>query len=209
MLKVKNGEAVYERDGFIFDKIQYSWHLLSTLYRVALENGNKLSTLDFGGSLGSSYFQNRKELDCVGNVEWSVVEQSNFVEVGKMDIEDKVLRFYYTVDECLKKRKPNLLLLSSVLQYIEKPYCIIEELLKYNFQYIFVDRTSFTDEDDFVTVQKVPPEIYDASYPCWFLNIEKFISVISSKYYLLYYFKNDENANIMNTFFQGMLFKLK
>src|SRR3954454_17330299 len=31
LLKVKSGEAVYERDSVLFDKIQYSWPLLSVL----------------------------------------------------------------------------------------------------------------------------------------------------------------------------------
>jgi hypothetical protein len=31
ILKVKNGEVVYERDSVVFDKIQYSWSLLSVM----------------------------------------------------------------------------------------------------------------------------------------------------------------------------------
>src|SRR5687767_4041369 len=37
MLKIKNGEAVYERDGVIFEEIQYSWPLVASLCKVALE----------------------------------------------------------------------------------------------------------------------------------------------------------------------------
>ena len=46
LLKVKNGEAVYERDSFIFDKIQYSWGLLAGLQKAALESKGKLNVLD-------------------------------------------------------------------------------------------------------------------------------------------------------------------
>ena len=31
LLKVKNGEAIYERDSVVFDQIQYSWPLLAGL----------------------------------------------------------------------------------------------------------------------------------------------------------------------------------
>ena len=34
LLKVRNGEAVYERDSIIFDEIQYSWPILSGLMFV-------------------------------------------------------------------------------------------------------------------------------------------------------------------------------
>jgi hypothetical protein len=50
LLKVKNGEAVYERDSVIFDTIQYSWALLCCLQKVAIENNNNLYIIDFGGS---------------------------------------------------------------------------------------------------------------------------------------------------------------
>ena len=58
--KVKNGEAVYERDSVLFDEIQYSWGLLAGLEKAALEHDGKLCVLDFGGSLGSTYYQNKQ-----------------------------------------------------------------------------------------------------------------------------------------------------
>src|SRR5688500_16824091 len=53
ILKVKNGEVVYERDSVIFNKPEYSWPLLAILLRIAAEKNNRLNLLDFGGSLGS------------------------------------------------------------------------------------------------------------------------------------------------------------
>ncbi|MDV3001980.1 MAG: hypothetical protein N5P05_003586 [Chroococcopsis gigantea SAG 12.99] len=59
LLQVKEGQAIYERDSVLFDKIEYSFPVLTMLLKVALENDSKLSVLDFGGSLGSHYFQYR------------------------------------------------------------------------------------------------------------------------------------------------------
>ena len=59
MLKIKSGEAAFERDSVLFDEVQHSFPVLTGLLRAAVENGNQLSVLDFGGSLGSSYFQCR------------------------------------------------------------------------------------------------------------------------------------------------------
>ncbi len=39
LLKVKNGEAVYERDSVIFDEIQYSWPLLAGLMFASAKSG--------------------------------------------------------------------------------------------------------------------------------------------------------------------------
>src|ERR1700750_1379436 len=38
LLKVKNGEAVYERDSVLFNKVQYSWPLLSALMWIYAQN---------------------------------------------------------------------------------------------------------------------------------------------------------------------------
>ena len=89
LLKVKNKEAVFERDSVIFDKIQYSWPLLAGLMYACVKSKGELRVLDFGGSLGSTYFQNKKFLDEIDEVSWSIVEQKHFVDVGKKDFKDR------------------------------------------------------------------------------------------------------------------------
>lgn len=171
LLKVKNGEAVYERDSVLFDEIQYSWGLLAGLQKAALANEGRLCVMDFGGSLGSSYFQNRKFLQTVRELKWCIIEQPNFVTCGQDYFANEQLQFYYTINECLQENKPNVLLLSSVLQYLEKPYDWIEKFLRLQIPFIIVDRTAFVKkENDILTLQNVPEEIYQASYPAWFFG---------------------------------------
>jgi len=185
LLKVKNGEAVYERDSVLFDKIEYSWAALAGFLRCALENDGKLHVLDFGGSLGSSYYQNRGFLSVLKEFSWSIVEQKHFVDCGKENFEDGVLNFYETIDLCLMDRQPNVLFLSSVLQYLERPYEWIKRFTSLNVDYIILDLTGLIDAKDRITVQKVPPEIYQASYPCWLLNKQKVIDAFSERYMCL------------------------
>jgi len=183
LLKVKRGEAVYERDSVLFDEVHYSWPLLAGLLWIASQNGNRLSVLDIGGSLGSSYFQNRRFLGHLTELRWGIVEQESFVACGKDCFEDEHLKFYYGIDDCLREQRPDALLLSSVVPYIEKPYELLDEVLDRGFGYILVDRTPLLDgEADRITVQKVPPEIYDASYPAWVLNRGKFLQRFSRDY---------------------------
>lgn len=196
LLKVKNGEAVYERDSVIFDEIQYSWPLLAGLMFASAKSRGVLKVLDFGGSLGSTYFQNKKFLDEMDEVSWSVVEQKHFVDVGKQEFEDDRLRFYYDVKSCVEKEKPNVLLLSSVLQYIEKPYELLDDILKYDFEFIIFDRTSFGNANkDLIKLQVVPESIYNASYPCWFFDFNKLISYFEESYKLIEVFDGNDGKN--------------
>jgi len=133
-----------------------------------------VSVLDFGGSLGTSYHQCRGFLSGLKSLRWSIVEQPKFVECGRESFETEELKFYYDIDEALISEKPDVVLLSGVLEYIERPYDLLKEIATRNFQYIILDRTPVVGlESDILTVQKVPKEIYEASYPCWFLSENK------------------------------------
>ncbi|OUT10472.1 hypothetical protein B9N66_00150 [Campylobacter concisus] len=181
LLKVKNKEAIFERDSVIFDKIQYSWPLLAGLMYACVKSKGKLRVLDFGGSLGSTYFQNKKFLDCFDEVSWSVVEQKHFVDIGKIDFQDDRLKFYYDIETCKKEQSPNVLLLSSVLQYIERPYDLLDKILKDNFEFILLDRTIFSKKykKDLITIQHTGDIYGNTTIPCWIFyeyNFEKYFS---------------------------------
>jgi len=187
VLKVKHGDAVYERDSVLFEKIEYSWPLLASLMWVASKNNSALKVLDFGGSLGSSYFQNKKFLDELHYIEWNIVEQEDFVWTGRDCIEDQTLQFFFSIDECIKKKgRPDILILACTLPYIENPYQLMGELMDYKIPHIIIDNTFFNYEDrDRITIQNVPPSIYPASYPCWFLSYKKLVTAVADNKYLI------------------------
>lgn len=185
LLKVKNGEAVYERDSVIFDKIQYSWALSATLAKAALENNGKLCVLDFGGSLGSTYYQNKDFLSAVQELKWCIVEQPHFVSCGRENFENEQLRFYYSIEECLQHHQPDVILLSGVLSYLEDPHTWMQKFIKLNASYIIIDRTAVIEgHRDMLTIQKVPDSIYAASYPCWLFNRNKLVESVVPRYSL-------------------------
>ncbi|NOT74814.1 MAG: methyltransferase, TIGR04325 family [Cyclobacteriaceae bacterium] len=190
-LKVKNNEAVYERDSILFDEIEYSWPLLAALMWVAARKDGKLSVLDFGGSLGSTYYQNRAFYDGLKEVRWSIVEQEHFVEAGNSQFKSDQLRFYKTIQECMKIENSAVVLFSCVLQYLERPYDTIKEAFQGNAEYIVIDSMPFnTSEKDRLTIQKVNPLIYKASYPCWLLNRSEFLQFFKGQYSLVAEFKS-------------------
>ncbi|MDO8590885.1 MAG: methyltransferase, TIGR04325 family, partial [bacterium] len=87
-LKVKRGEAAFERDSVAFGKPKYVWPVLAILLWIASQKQNSLTVMDFGGSLGSLYFQHRKFLDQLNKLSWNVVEQPKFALCGKENFED-------------------------------------------------------------------------------------------------------------------------
>lgn len=174
-LKVKRGEAIYERDSVNFDKIEYAWPVLAGLMWAAARNGGNLNVLDFGGSLGSSYLQNRKFLNTIPKVMWNVVEQPHYVEAGKANFQHEHLRFYNSIEECLVQNSPNVVVVSGVLQYLQHPYEVLEKLLKLHGCCLIVDRTPFwSGEDDRLGIQTISPCIFKASYPMWVFSLSKF-----------------------------------
>ena len=206
--KVRSGEAAYERDSVIFNEINYSFPVLSSLLWVAVQNNGRLNVLDFGGSLGSSYFQNKKFLDSVNEVNWCIVEQPAFVEEGNKKFSGARLHFFKRNEDCFDSYQIDVVLLSSVLQYLEEPYKLLNDFISKEIKYIIVDRTPFIKGKDRITIQKVHPAIYKASYPCWFFNEDDFRSCFDRKYDLITEFPSLDEANIKSEF-KGFIFRIK
>jgi putative methyltransferase (TIGR04325 family) len=212
LLKVKSGHAAFERDSMTFDVMQYEFPLLAGLLRAAVTNQGGLSVLDFGGSLGTTYFQSRKFLSAANALRWSVVDQPAHVACGNADFANNELHFYETISDCLREEQPNVLLLASVLQYLPEPYASLKTLLKERIPYVIVERTAFNcDGRDRLTVQCVPACLYNASYPAWFLSEETFKGVFANSYELICeYTANDKhNPEGGKSIFKGFQFQLK
>lgn len=210
VLSVHNDEACFERDGILFYEEEYNWQLLSFLMLVAAQNDGRIHITDFGGSLGSSYYQHKKILSFLKELKWGIIEQSKFIEFGQKELQSNSLMFYKSIPDCLQDQLPQLLVFSSVLQYLEKPFELIDTILHFEYQYIFIDRTAFVrDVNHLITIQKVHPEIYNASYPAWFFNEDAFLLPFLTKYDLVASFENDDYCNKKDSYFKGFFLSKK
>jgi len=175
--KVRDGKAVYERDGIIYDEVNINHNLLSVLLLVAGRNDNKLTIVDFGGSLGTSYYQNIKYLEHLKTLNWCIIEQPNYVDQGKKSFENEHIKFFHSMEQCVQAGMvPDLVLISGALQYIKNPYQVLENIQSFNIPYLMLDLVGYNDNDeDRITIQYVPPVFYgiEASYPCTFLSKKK------------------------------------
>lgn len=176
--KVRKGEALYEQDGICFYEVNNNYELLAALLYAKACLG-RLSVLDFGGALGSTYFRYRKLLEEI-EATWCVVEQKHYIDRGRERVPE--IPFYYTMDEALESPDcPNVLLCSGVLQYLEGPYCWFSEMMAKGFDYIILDETAFnTDETakNKVMLQHVPASIYKATYPVNLLGQDELRTLI-------------------------------
>ena len=206
---VKNGEAAYERDGFLFFEKQEVENLTKWL-KMAQDTEGGLSLLDFGGSLASLYFQHRDYLSQFSDVKWCVVEQEHFVKIGKKEFETNALKFEFTLGEAVQKYKPNIAIISSVLQYLENPYTWLDEIVKHKIPYLWIDRTPYSmRENDWILKQIVDPRVYKATYPAYILSLPKFKKYINQHYIITAEFSSTDKINQKECLFLGFFCKLK
>lgn len=212
-LKVKRGEAAFERDSITFETLEYDADLLNFFTKVIAENNSQLSVLDFGGSLGSVYFQYRQLLQKDATIRWCIVEQKHFIDFGKKELETNELKFYHSIEQCLAVNSINLVLLSSVLSYLEEPYVLLDKISRLEITYLVIDKNLFLKNEERLTKQIVPKEIYEAEYPCWILNETKLLNLLSPTYELVAeldpYAGTTVDLGDKKAYFKGIILKRK
>lgn len=166
---VRDGKALWERDSALFQHEEWNWPLLAALFAIAAQNNGKLQVLDFGGAFGSTYMQHRRAFELLSECVWHVVEQEHFVKAGQAEFAAANLRFHPGIEDALREAPVNVILLSSVLQYLPDAWAFLRKALKTRLP-VILDRTPTLPDSDRITVQHVPTSIYKASYPCRWLS---------------------------------------
>ena len=182
-LRVKRGEAAFERDSVVFVEAEYVWPVLAGLMWAAARQQGRLNVLDFGGALGSTYFQHRRFLGGLAEVRWNVVEQAHYVACGNAEIADGTLRFYPDIAACLAEQTPNVVLLSGVLQYLPEPLALLDELASVGATVMLIARTPVANTPiNRLLVQQVPASIYPASYPMWVFSESQLLARLEPRW---------------------------
>lgn len=181
--KVREGKALYEQDGRCYDEPNNNYELIAALLHAKVRL-SELSVLDFGGALGSTFFRYRQLLEEI-EANWCVVEQKHFIDRGRQTVPE--IPFYYNMDKALAApNKPNVLLLSGVLQYLDEPFKWFADMLSRDFSYIILDETAFQIDENIKTkvmLQHVPASIYSAIYPLNLFGQKEFKTFIAEHGY--------------------------
>lgn len=180
---VRDGRVAFERDGSTFTDARPPFPLLTILLMAALRKQGRLSVLDFGGSLGSVYFQCRPFLKSVEKLAWAIVEQPHFAEVGRSEFQNGVLSFYDTLDSACKTILPDVVILSGILQYLPEPERTLRSIAEYRPLFIVIDRTPLTlSGKDVIAIQRVPAPMGGSSYPIRLFSREALIGQLHQGY---------------------------
>lgn len=226
--QIKNASLIglkddkFFRDGIVFKQYEFCSHLNILLLNIFIQsyqkkNSNKpISVIDFGGGLGTLYFQFKKYCEIYDikiNFQWNIIEQDDLTKFGKKNIENNNLKFHNFSEIKLEDNKVDLVIFSAVLNYIQDPYFIINKFVKIKPKYILIDRTNFWDGDsDVITILKASKNI-QGSYPCYIFSFEKFKIHFKSFYRLKenffnkgsnFYFDKTKKGN-----YRGMIWQIK
>jgi putative methyltransferase (TIGR04325 family) len=179
---VRAGEAAWDRDGATFAEPTVHAPLLAALRAIGAEHGGRLDVVDFGGALGSTWWQYRAACADLA-VRWCVVEQPHFVAAGREEFTGGGLSFARTLAEAGEGGAPAVILFSGVLSYLENPRVLLAEAAASGVRHVIIDRTPFWGGGrDWLTVQRTHPELGGGSYPAWVFDRAKLLAPLVEKF---------------------------
>lgn len=169
------------------------------------ENGT-LHVVDFGGALGGHYVELRPYLPA--GVDWEVVELPLTARVGRDTFGSHELRFSERTED-LSPGPIDIVLASSSLHYTRSPWESLRSLLALEPNWLLIDRQPLIADGERLTVQTVPPTIYDARYPAWFLSERRLRKALTGWTPALHWYLPEEQAVLDDTLvpYQGFLFR--
>lgn len=185
--KVLDGEAAWERDGYLFYEQKYVYQICAAILRCAVQNKNEgVRILDIGGSLGSTYLQNKTYLAEIKNLEYVIAEQDNFADYGHRNREDGVLKFIKSTEDYTKYGRFDIILLSGSLQCISNYEEIIAKIIEAGPRYIVIDRIMIGERMR-ICKETVPEEIWahSASVPIRVFSENDIISFFTADYRMI------------------------
>lgn len=204
-LKVISGKAQYERDSVLFYTKKINNFLINILFEI--KNKNKpLNVLDFGGSFGSTYFQNYSILSDKKRFHWSIIEQPKIVQFANKQKLNENLNFFSDKNKYINKYKPDVILFSSVIQYLQYPFNLINFFIKKKINYFIFIKTPFEKNKESIKIQIVPKNIYDASYPIRIFNENIFLELFKNNNYKIIP-NSHPNEIISGIVFKHFIFK--
>lgn len=182
--KVLDGDAVWERDSYLFYEPKYVYSICAAILRCAVQKKDQsVRILDIGGALGSTYFQNRVYLEDV-KLEYVIAEQDSFVKYGKSNLENDILKFISSTENYTDYGKFDIILMSASLQYISYFQEIVSKIVSARPHYIILDRILVGGRTR-ICIEEVPKEIYKSSYPVMIYTENEIMEFFGREYELI------------------------
>lgn len=141
----------------------------------------EMRVLDFGGGLGADFRRLSAMIPAGWCIGWDVLETMPMAEAGRQHVSESGLKFFSDWNEL--QGPYDLVLASSSIQYTPDPVHTFERLTAFSGRFMIVTRCPLVPGSrDRLTVQRVPPSYYDASYPAWFLGTAKWLPLLEQSF---------------------------
>jgi putative methyltransferase (TIGR04325 family) len=178
-----SGGQKFDRDGVVFEKPITPFALLTYILTSHRRIPDRLRVLDFGGGLGSTFRQCRPFLTQFAQVRWSVVEQAHVAAAGRLQFQTDDLDFYENISDAAGDDAPDVIIFSSVLQYLADPYGVLDQAQCLGPRTILIDRTPFSEKsEDNYGVQVVDEAIFPARLPFRIFGIDRLEDALRPRY---------------------------
>jgi putative methyltransferase (TIGR04325 family) len=157
-----------------------SQQILAALAVVLSHNpGQTLRVIDFGGGTGHYYYLMRRYLD---HLSWAVLETPEMAAACGA-FANAQLSFHSSTDTLTGEY--DIVIMSSVLNFVEEPLATFRKLSERALFCLINRLPLIPSERDRLTIQRVPPSIYRASYPFWFFSENLFLRAIEDTHKVL------------------------
>jgi putative methyltransferase (TIGR04325 family) len=157
---------------------QIATGMLYCISQGRLNSGEPIRVLDVGGG-GADYFNQFQEFAPHINFDWTVLETPALAEAMSNEFGRNLtnLRWVSSIENT--NETYDVILCSSVFQYVEKPFELLATLVKKS-GFLIVNRISLVDSSEhFVAVQRIITNGKRASYPVHFFAEKKFLNEMS------------------------------
>ena len=183
--RVRDGHVPFEMDGIEQPGVYHSPAILSLLLIMYARCGPIFSIVDFGGGLGTHYFQHRRLLAALPklSINWNVIERPRLLaKMRAGEFETDRLNFFRSLEHADRHiSKTSAFVSSGAIQYLEDPFAFLDTVAE-RFDVIALDRVlSFERDENLIFVQHTSKDHQEVTYPVWCLSRSKLVSHIVSK----------------------------
>ena len=144
-----------------------------------LRVGESLRVLDFGGGGGDYFYQFQKFVPNI-DFDWTVVETPALAEAMQHQFGGDTQKIRWVDSLEMAEDRYDFVLCSGALQYLEKPFEVLEDLVKKS-GCLIINRIPIIDSSDhFVAVQRNLMKKMRGSYPAHFFSEKRFLKKLST-----------------------------